>query len=269
MTLDQLQWFDAGVNLTNARLQQRLDGVMQRAHEAGVDSMLVIACNLDEARQACELAERHPELVVTAGVHPHDAKDAPRDLQAQLHEIAQHPAVVAIGECGLDFNRNYSPRDVQQKVFEQQLEVAADLQLPVYLHERDAFTEQYALLQKFAEKIPRKLAHCFTSGCSELKEYLKLGCYIGITGWVCDERRGGALREAVPLIPRERLLLETDAPFLLPRTLKPRPSMNEPCWLPEIARVVAELRGESLASVATYTRNNSFSFFGRVGWQNN
>ena len=269
MSSRQLQWFDAGVNLTNARLQQRLPEVLQRAQDAGVDHMLVIACNLDEAKQACELANSHPQLCVTAGVHPHDAKDAPANLQQQLRELAQHPAVVAIGECGLDFNRNYSPRDVQLEVFQQQLEVAAELQLPVYLHERDAFTEQHALLQKFAKKIPRKLAHCFTSGCSELKEYLKLGCYIGITGWVCDERRGGALREAVPLIPRERLVLETDAPFLLPRTLKPRPSMNEPCWLPEIARVVAELRDESLADVATYTRNNSYLFFGREGWQNN
>lgn len=269
MASEQLHWFDVGVNLTNARLQSRLESVLQRAHDAGVHNLLVIACNLAEAREACKLAETYPELIVTAGVHPHDAKDAPQDLQAQLREVAQHSAVVAIGECGLDFNRNYSPRDVQLNVFEQQLEVAAELQLPVYLHERDAFTDQYALLQKFAEEIPRKLVHCFTSGCSEVKEYLKLGCYIGITGWVCDERRGDALRKAVPVIPRERLVLETDAPFLLPRTLKPRPSINEPCWLPEIARVVAELRDESLADVAAYTRNNSFLFFGREGWQNN
>tara|TARA_Y100001973_G_scaffold20786_1_gene30698 strand:- start:287 stop:1093 length:807 start_codon:yes stop_codon:yes gene_type:complete len=266
---EKLHWFDAGVNLTNARLQSRLNDVLQRAREAGVEHLLVISCNLEEARQACALAESHPELVVTAGIHPHDAKDAPADLKHQLRELAQHPAVVAIGECGLDFNRNYSPRDVQLEIFEQQLEVAAELQLPIYLHERDAFREQHGLLQKFSKKIPRKLAHCFTSGCDELKEYLKLGCYIGITGWVCDERRGGALREAVPLIPRERLILETDAPFLLPRTLKPRPSMNEPCWLPEIARVVAELRDETLADVSAYTRNNSFLFFGREGWQNN
>ncbi len=269
METERFTWFDAGVNLTNARLQRHLPDVLQRAREAGVHEMLVISCNLDETRQACQLAETYPELIITAGVHPHDAINAPANLQYQLRELAQHPAVVAIGECGLDFNRNYSPPEVQLRVFEQQLEVAAELQLPVYLHERDAFNEQHGLLQKFSKKIPRKLAHCFTSGCDELKEYLKLGCYIGITGWVCDERRGGALREAVPLIPRERLILETDAPFLLPRTLKPRPSMNEPCWLPEIARVVAELRDESLADVAAYTRNNSFLFFGREGWQNN
>lgn len=269
MTTDELKWFDVGVNLTNARLEKRLEQTLQRAAEAGVDNMLVIACNLDEARRACQLAESYPGLLVTAGVHPHDAKDAPANLQRQLREIAQHPAMVAIGECGLDFNRNYSPRETQLRVFEQQLELAAELHLPVYLHERDAFAEQHALLQKYAKKIPKKLVHCFTSGCSELKEYLKLGCSFGITGWVCDERRGGALREAVPLIPKERLMLETDAPFLLPRTLKPRPSINEPCWLPEIARVVAELRNEDLAAVAAYTRNNSFLFFGREGWQNN
>ncbi|RUO63587.1 TatD family hydrolase [Pseudidiomarina insulisalsae] len=262
MTLSP-QWFDAGVNLTHPRLYDDVEAVLQRAADAGVTGQLVIATNLSEARTACELAERYPQLMVTAGVHPHDASAAPADLQQQLIEIAQHPAVVAIGECGLDFNRDFSPRDVQLKIFEQQLEVAAELDLPVYLHERDAFTQQKELLQKYSEKIQRKLAHCFTSGCAEVKEYLKLGCYIGITGWVCDERRGEALRKAVPEIPLERLILETDAPFLVPRTLRPRPSVNEPCWLPEIARVVADLRGISSAELATATRRNSYSFFGR------
>jgi TatD DNase family protein len=257
-----LQWFDAGVNLTNARFHSDPLYYLDRAAEQGVTKLLVIACNLNDTEQALVLAERYPQLKVTAGVHPHDASAAPLDLQQRIIAYAEHPAVVAIGECGLDFNRNYSPPDVQLRVFEQQLEVAAELQLPVYLHERDAFTQQQMLLQKFDEKIPRKLAHCFTGGCQELKEYLKLGCYIGVTGWICDERRGGALREAVSTIPSERLLLETDAPFLLPRTLKPRPKFNEPCWLPEVARVVAELRGVSMQTLAEQTWRNSHEFFG-------
>ncbi|CAB0151305.1 3'-5' ssDNA/RNA exonuclease TatD [Pseudidiomarina piscicola] len=260
-------WFDAGVNLTHSRLAADPDAVIAKAEAAGVERMVVIACNLEECEQAIELAEQHPMLIVTAGVHPHDAKNAPSDLTQRLREFAQHPAVHAIGECGLDFNRNYSPPETQLAVFEQQLEIAAELQLPVYLHERDAFAEQYRLLQKFSKKLPLKLVHCFTSGCTELKEYLKLDCYIGITGWVCDERRGDALRQAVPMIPSERLILETDAPFLIPRTLKPRPSFNEPCWLPEIAKVVAELRGSSMHDIAAAAWQNSHLLFGCDGWQ--
>ncbi|MFC0445596.1 TatD family hydrolase [Pseudidiomarina halophila] len=264
--MNQRRWFDAGVNLTHSRFTENPDAILQRAHAAGVERIAVIACNLAEAEQAIALAERFPQLVVTAGVHPHDAVNAPADLQQQLRELARHPSVHAIGECGLDFNRNYSPAAIQLDVFEQQLELAAELNMPVYLHERDAFAEQHRLLQKYASKIPIKLAHCFTSGCEELEEYLKLDCFIGITGWVCDERRGGALRKAVPLIPRERLVIETDAPFLVPRTLKPRPSFNEPCWLPEIAKVVAELRHESLDDLAAATWQNSHLLFGCEGW---
>ena len=259
---NRLRWFDAGVNLTNARFSADPLFYLERAAQQGVAKLLVIACNLADTEQALVLADKHPQLSVTVGVHPHDANAAPNDLQHRLIAYAQHPAVVAIGECGLDFNRNYSPPAVQLRVFEQQLEVAAELQLPVYLHERDAFAQQQILLQKFDEKIPKKLAHCFTGGCQELKEYLKLGCYIGVTGWVCDERRGGALREAVPNIPSERLLVETDAPFLLPRTLRPRPKFNEPCWLPEVARVVAELRKISMQTLAEQTWQNSHEFFG-------
>lgn len=265
--MSHLRWFDAGVNLTHSRFAEAPEATLQRAQDAGVEKLLVIACSLAETEHAIQLAERFPQLIVTAGVHPHDAVNAPDDLQQQLIELAKHPAVHAIGECGLDFNRNYSPPEIQLRVFEQQLEVAAELELPVYLHERDAFAQQHELLQKYANKIPRKLVHCFTNGCAELEEYLKLDCFIGITGWVCDERRGEALRQAVPRIPLERLILETDAPFLVPRTLKPRPSINEPYWLPEIARVVAELRHESLQELAAATWQNSHLLFGCEGWQ--
>lgn len=264
-----MRWFDCGVNVTHSKLIEHLEEVLANAAEAGVVEWLAIACNLDDTRVLCQLAERYPQLRVTAGVHPHDAAAAPTDLAQQLLALAQHPAVVAIGECGLDFNRNYSPPEIQRQVFETQLKVAAELQLPVYLHERDAFATQITYLERYRDAIPAMLAHCFTGSCVELEGYLKLDCYIGITGWVCDERRGGALREAVPMIPLERLVLETDAPFLLPRTLRPRPSYNEPRWLPEIASVVAQLRGESLTDLSAATWQNSQRLFGCEGWRQN
>ncbi|WP_026860668.1 TatD family hydrolase [Pseudidiomarina sediminum] len=263
------RWFDGGVNITHSKLHDQLEDVLARAANVGVVELLAIACNLEDTRTLCQLAERYPQLRVTAGVHPHDAAAAPADLARQLLALAQQPAVVAIGECGLDFNRNYSPPEVQRQVFETQLQVAAELGLPVYLHERDAFTDQLAYLKRYRSSIPAMLAHCFTGSCEELEGYLQLDCYIGITGWVCDERRGGALREAVPMIPSDRLVLETDAPFLLPRTLRPRPSYNEPCWLPEIASVVAQLRDESLTNLSAATWRNSQRLFGCEGWRQN
>ena len=257
-----MRWFDSGVNLTNGKLFSQVDAVLARAQQAGVEKLLVIGTNLQESADAVALCERYPEqLVATVGVHPHDAAAVAANFVTRLRQLAQHPSVVAIGECGLDFNRNYSPQQQQLQVFEQQLELAADLALPVYLHERDALQPQCELLQRYQAHIPRMLAHCFTGGKKELARYLDLGCYIGITGWLCDERRGQQLQEAVADIPPDRLLLETDAPFLLPRTIRPRPRYNEPCYLPAIGEFLAQLRQQEVSEIAAQTWRNSLTFF--------
>ncbi|MDT7526494.1 MULTISPECIES: TatD family hydrolase [Pseudidiomarina] len=259
--MSALRWFDVGVNLTNPKLLVQAEQVIARGLAAGVERQLVIGTNVLESEQALALCERFPQqLVACVGIHPHDAAASqPTDL-ARLRELAQHPAVVAIGECGLDFNRNYSPAAIQQQVFTAQLELAAELKLPVYLHERDAQAQQLALLKPFLKSIPRMLAHCFTGGEKELANYLDLGCYIGITGWLCDERRGTELQQAVPWIPANRLLLETDAPFLLPRTIRPRPKYNEPSLLPAIGEYLAQLRQQEVTTIAAQCWQNSLEF---------
>lgn len=259
-----MRWFDSGVNLTNGKLFRDVEGVLRRAREAGVEKMLVIGTNVAESRDAIHLCEQYPDqLVASVGIHPHDAAAAADDFIEQLATLAQHPSVVAIGECGLDFNRNYSPQRKQRDVFEAQLQLAAQLKLPVYLHERDAHREQCELLARYQSAIPKMLTHCFTGGKKELAPYLELGCYIGITGWLCDERRGTELQQAVLDIPLDRLLLETDAPFLAPRHVRPRPKQNEPCYLPAIGEFLAQLRQLEVSEMAAQTWHNSVSFFAK------
>jgi TatD DNase family protein len=166
--------------------------------------------------------------------------------------MARQPEVVAAGECGLDYFRDFSPQPVQQKAFHQQLELAARVGKPVFLHERDAHGDFLAILKEHRRNLSGGVAHCFTGTGPQMQAYLDLGFAIGITGWICDERRGAHLLPLVREIPADRLLLETDGPYLLPRDLKPKPASrrNEPRFLPHIAAVVARARGESVEELA-------------------
>jgi TatD DNase family protein len=171
--------------------------------------------------------------------------------------------VVAVGECGLDYHRNFSPPGAQRSAFVAQLELAVSIDKPVFLHQRDSHADFKDILEDFSGQI-KGVAHCFTGGSSELEDYLAMGLYVGITGWVCDERRGAQLRHVVPAIPSGRLMIETDAPYLLPRNLEPRPRSrrNEPCYLVQVASTLAELRGESLERLGSSTTRNAMEFFG-------
>lgn len=235
-----MPWFDAGVNLLDRRFDAHQ--VITHAIDAGVQKMCVITTHPNEWERAAQLYHAFPEhLCYTIGVHPHNAKDVSEVDLTRLNVAAQAPGVVAIGECGLDFNRDFSPRPVQKAVFEAQLRIANELQLPVYLHERDAFDEQVACLAKAIGQLPGGIAHCFTGTTKQLKTYLDMGLYIGITGWVCDDKRGEALRDALVHIPQDKLVLETDAPYLFPKTLRPRKRNNEPAFLPHIGEQVGQL----------------------------
>ena len=235
-----MPWFDAGVNL----LDRRFDAheVVMRAVDAGVEKLCVITTHPNEWAAAEQLYSAFPQhICYTIGVHPHNAKVVREEDLRQLKIHAAKPGVVAIGECGLDFNRDFSPRPTQIAVFEAQLAIAKAMQLPVYLHERDAFDAQRHSLNKFISHIPGGIAQCFTGDSEQLGEYLAMGLYIGITGWACDEKRGEALRQAIPHIPLENIILETDAPYLFPKTLRPRKKNNEPAFLPHIGEKVSEL----------------------------
>jgi len=243
---------DIGINLAHDSYDRDRDAVIARAHAAGVLQMVVTGATLAGTVRALALTREHPgRLFATAGVHPHHAAELDAANLSALAELARLPEVVAVGECGLDYFRNFSPRAAQQQAFHRQLELAAQLDKPVFLHQRDAHDDFVAILREHAPGW-RGVAHCFTGSGEELQCYLQLGLAIGITGWICDERRGAHLAALMPQVPAERLLLETDGPYLLPRNLTPKPASrrNEPAYLPHIAATVARARGEALESLA-------------------
>ena len=264
---------DIGANLTHDSFDRDRDAVLARARDAGVVQMVVTGASREHSPLALELARRHPGvLFATAGVHPHHASEYTDECDAEMRSLHAHPEVVAVGECGLDYFRDFSPRPAQRKAFERQLQVAADLAAagptkPLFLHQRDAHADFMAVMRDFEGRHGPAVVHCFTGTREEMFDYLDQDWYIGITGWLCDERRGAHLRELVRHIPANRLLVETDAPYLLPRTLSPMPKdrRNEPAFLPHIVEELARDRGEDPALVAATTTANARAFFGLPG----
>lgn len=255
---------DIGSNLTHESFQPDFDAVVERAVAAGVRRQVITGTSLAASEAAIHLHHLAPRrFFATAGLHPHHAADLDEAGFAQLERLAASPAVVAVGECGLDYYRNFAPREAQRAAFVRQLEIAVKLGKPVFLHQRDAHADFIAILREYHPRLTDAVAHCFTGHANELDEYLALGIAIGITGWICDERRGNHLKELVPRIPAERLMIETDSPYLLPRSLRPKPEgrRNEPAFLVEVARVVAEARGESIDQLAAATTKTAERFF--------
>lgn len=256
---------DIGVNLTHAQFREDREQVIHRAVTAGVAQMIATGTNERASHDAAALAHRHPGVVfATAGVHPHNAREwGPAALEA-IRALARRPEVVAIGECGLDFNRDFSPRPQQEKAFADQLALAGELKMPVFLHERDAHDRFFAILREHRPHLAGGVVHCFTGTPAEAAAYLEIGMDLGITGWICDERRGVDLREAVRAVPLDRLMVETDAPFLTPRDLPQRMRRNEPCFLPHVLRTVAKAMGRPEPEVAGATTANARRLFAKV-----
>jgi len=260
-----MQLVDVGANLTHESFRHDFAEVLARASAQGVARMVVTGASREGSEHALVLAQEHPGVLwATAGVHPHHAVDYDEATDARLRELAQLSHVRAVGETGLDYHRNYSPREVQLRVFEQQLAIAAELGKPLFLHQRDAHADFLTLLKRYRDRVPAAVVHCFTDTREALRDYLALDCHIGITGWICDERRGTHLREFVREIPADRLLLETDAPYLLPRTVRPQPShrRNEPMFLEHICKEVARDRGEPAEVTAANSTAAAVAFFG-------
>jgi len=255
---------DIGVNLTNKAFARDLDQVLHRAHAAGVTRMVVTGTSVIGSRAAAELATgHHGVLFATAGVHPHHATSCDEHTIAALAELAARREVVAIGECGLDYNRNYSPPATQRRWFEAQTRLAADLGYPLFVHERDAAEDVLAILRRYRHRLPAVVIHCFTGTKDILTKYIDLDLHIGITGWICDERRGRHLHSIINTIPPHRLMVETDAPYLLPRTVTPKPKhgRNEPSLLPHVVAMVAQCMGVPESDVAHTTTTTAAAFF--------
>jgi TatD DNase family protein len=254
-----VQLVDIGANLTHSAFREDLDAVVARARDAGVSPMIT-GTTVEESRHALAIAAKYG-LHCTAGVHPHHARECNDATIPELRKLSEDPRVAAIGECGLDFNRNYSPHPDQEKWFVAQLELGIDLGKPLFLHSRDAHPRFAEILR--SHKPQKAVAHCFTGEKEEMHAYLDLGLYIGITGWICDERRGRHLLGLVKDIPRERLLVETDSPYLTPRDMHPQPKArrNEPAFLPHIVRTLARALGRSPEEVARDTTENARRLF--------
>jgi TatD DNase family protein len=255
---------DIGANLTHESFVHDLDEVLVRAARSGVSRFIATGTTVAGSESALRLAVQRPGTVwATAGIHPHHAGEFSAQAARRLQELLADPHVVATGECGLDYCRNYAPSGDQRLAFEGQLKLAAECGKPVFLHQRDAHDEFLAMVRDYWPALAGGVAHCFTEGPAVLDDYLELGLYIGVTGWICDERRGAELRAAVAGLPLDRLLLETDAPYLLPRTLSPKPRTrrNEPAFLSEVLRVVADCMQESVEVVATASTRNAERLF--------
>ncbi len=259
---------DIGVNLSSKQFRGDELTVLERARVANVTTCILTGTSDASSAEVLGLckqyAHRFPAMLYcTAGVHPHEARHWSARTHAALASCLRETETVAIGECGLDFNRDFSPREVQERVFEAQLEMAGAIDKPLFMHERDAHKRQYEILKSYRDSFKRGVIHCFTGERQELFNYLDLDLHVGITGWVCDERRGAGLRELIPHIPLDRLMIETDAPYLLPRTIRPKPRSrrNEPAFLPWVLGALAELRNEPREYLAEATRKTSQEFF--------
>jgi TatD DNase family protein len=261
----RMELIDIGANLSHDSFDPDRDAVLQRARDAGIVQMVVTGASREHSPKALALARQHPGfLFATAGVHPHHATEYTDECDAEMRALHAHPEVVAVGECGLDYFRDFSPRPAQRKAFERQLQLAAENGKPLFLHQREAHADFIAMMKDFDGKLGPAVVHCFTGTREELFDYLDRDWHIGITGWLCDERRGQHLRELVPHIPANRLMIETDAPYLLPRTVRPQPShrRNEPMYLAHIVEELARDLGQPTAVVAAATTSTARRFFG-------
>ena len=266
---------DIGVNLLNHQFTEDREAILLRAKVAGVDKILITATDIATSKAALTACQRG-FCYATAGVHPHDAGAVDRDWMTELESIIEDERVCAVGETGLDFNRNFSPVEDQMVCFDAQIKLACKIQKPLFIHDRESGGEVLRMLNGYAHHLPKVVIHCFTGTEKDLADYLSAGFYIGITGWVTEKKRGASLRGLVPSIPLARLMVETDAPFLRPhnidplitkKTTKTAPKLpktrrNEPALLPYVVAALAELRGESITEIADATRANAIACFG-------
>jgi TatD DNase family protein len=256
---------DIGANLVHESFQHDFDEVLERAKLAGLVHLMITGTNLAGTRSARELCARDLDFFsFTSGFHPHEASQCNAEAFAQISELALEDKAVAVGETGLDFNRDYSPRNIQEKVFAQHLQLACEINKPIFLHQRDAHERFLPMLKEYRDELKMGgVVHCFTGEKNELFDYLDLDMHIGITGWICDERRGKHLLELIPCIPKDRLLLETDAPYLLPRNIRPKPKSrrNEPHHLTAVLDTVAQVLAQPAQLIAAQTSLNAKTLF--------
>lgn len=259
---------DIGVNLSNNRFKDDLSETIERAVNANVTQLVLTGTSITESEEVIKLCEKFEQkfpnmLYATVGVHPHHANEYNNQSTSKLDTLTNQKCVVAIGETGLDFNRNFSSKPEQISAFESQLELASKKQLPLFMHERDAAKQQLEILREYRDHFTQGVIHCFTGDRDTLFNYLDLDLHIGITGWICDEKRGKELKNLVSNIPLNRLMIETDAPYLLPKNIpeKPKNKRNEPAYLTYVLEEIASNRKETIDQIASQTSATAKKFF--------
>ena len=259
---------DICVNLSDGVFSGKEKIIVEEANTNNVSKMVLIGNNLASSQKVAALAEQF-NFISTAGYHPHNAKEWAKGSYQSLLEITKSDYVKAIGECGLDFNRNFSPPETQNKVFLNHIALAKETNLPMFVHERDAFYQMHSTLKENMDECKNVVVHCFTGTKNALIDYLDLGVYIGLTGWVCDDRRGKHLRDFIDIIPDDKLLIETDSPYLSPYISSKNPAVtsemkhsNQPAYLVEVAKGVAKYRNQSYDYICEITYQNYLNFFG-------
>ena len=259
-----MELIDIGCNLTHDSFDSDREKVLDRAREVGITQMVITGASAEGSKKALELARGFPgELFATAGVHPHHADEFDDETEALICDLISQHGVVAVGETGLDYFRDISPRPVQRDSFERHIGIAQATGAPMFLHMRDAHDDFLAILKEARSGLGNVVVHCFTGDKKQLHEYLDLDCHIGITGWICDERRGTHMLSFLGDIPEDRLMVESDAPYLKPRNLRPRVKThrNEPQWLPWTVQTIADSVGKHVEEVAEQTTSTARNFF--------
>jgi TatD DNase family protein len=249
--------FDSHCHLDDPSFRDDLEDVVARARAAGVERLMTIGVTLETSRKAVELAKTRPGVYASVGLHPHDAQEGSDDVLEELVRLSGNPEVRAWGETGLDFNRMHSPRDEQEKWFVRQLEAAAERSLPMIFHERDSQGRFLELLKTCPPPPGAAVVHCFSGTRAELMRYLDMGYYIGITGILTLKERGESLRRLAPRIPPDQLLVETDAPYLVPEPQRRRFRRNEPAFVRSVLLRLAEVRGEDPEGLARKVFENT------------
>jgi TatD DNase family protein len=251
---------DTHCHLTFGQLAADVEGVLERSAAAGVRRWITVGTDAGENARVVELAESHKNVYAAVGVHPHEAKDAREDSFTQIEGFARKAKVVAIGETGLDFHYDFSPRDVQKRVFVRQIEIASETGLPLIVHSREAFDETAEILDEYGGGSKKVVYHCFSGGVDEAKALLDKGYSLSFTG-VLTFKNAGAIREAAKFVGYDRMMLETDCPYMSPEPVR-KQKTNEPAFMVQTARFIAELKGVGIEELAEAVTRTSEEFFG-------
>ena len=257
-------FIDIACNFTHESFKHNLDEVINNAEQEGVEKFVLLCASLADIDPIKVIQNNAPEkYFISAGIHPHHATEILEINHDALLNKLKSISPNAIGETGLDYFRNISPPNIQKKSFGMHIEIAKELSLPLYLHQRDAHGDFIRIIKENISNFPKFVVHCFTGTQAELDEYLELGAYIGLTGWICDAKRNIDLRKSIKNIPIEKMMIETDSPYLIPKNLmvKPKKNVNEPKYLPHIANEICELTGYNLEELKSATSNNAIEFF--------